>query len=76
MTQSNIKVHQHQIITTEPVYGQGETRWWGVCAHCGDVEEMSYARAEEFQRGGTCECCTEMLAQEQNEARWYRAGPF
>lgn len=38
---------------------------WGVCTHCGMVEELPERRCQQWQRTGACDFCTEEMADEE-----------
>lgn len=69
-TMSTVVVMRPHLLKTTA--WDGDERVWGVCSHCGHVEELTAARCQPWQNSGTCETCTEDLAEQQREAAWYQ----
>lgn len=71
--QSAVKLVAPHLLETHGA--DGFTYHWGVCSYCGFIRELGLEERESWQRTGTCDVCTEEVAQQERaeEARWYRA---
>lgn len=73
IARSTVKVVAPHLIRTDGA--DGFTYWWGACSYCGFVREIAAEECENWQRTGTCDICTEVVAGQERaeEASWYRA---